>query len=123
MPNTPSPNESLSNESMPTEQRWSLDELCDHAFDIFEELASDNLSAADYTDYQQHHLAVGFVDLKTPDDSWEDVYPIELDQELHVEAWVGLSGTEGEPDKVLARLLLNRDKDETECFAQWRGQN
>lgn len=102
--------------------QWSLDELCDHAFDIFEELALDNLTAEDYTAYQQQHLANGFVDLKKPDDSWEDLYPIELDQAMHVEAWIGLTGTEGEPDKVLARLLLNRDKDETECFAQWRGQ-
>ncbi len=27
---------------------WTLDELCDHAFAIFEELAEENLSAADY---------------------------------------------------------------------------
>ncbi|MCH8537689.1 MAG: YciU family protein [Alkalimonas sp.] len=110
------------NGSLPNENLWSLDELCDHAFDIFEELASDNLTADDYTEYQQQHLTSGFVDLKTPDDSWEDLYPIELDPELHIEAWIGLSGSEGEADKVLARLLLNRDKDETECFAQWRGQ-
>ncbi|MEE2022846.1 DUF440 family protein [Alkalimonas mucilaginosa] len=103
--------------------QWSLDELCDHAFDIFEALASDNLSPADYTDYQQQHLSRGFVDLKTPDDSWEDLYPVALADGDYVEAWIGLSGEEGQADKVLARLLLNKDKDESECFAQWRGQS
>ena len=34
---------------------WTLDELCDHAFDIFEELAAENLSAEDYALYQQNY--------------------------------------------------------------------
>ena len=42
---------------------WSMDELCDHAFAIFEELASENLSPEDYALYQQHYETLAYVDL------------------------------------------------------------
>lgn len=101
---------------------WSLDELCDHAFDIFEELAVDNLSASDYQAYQQDYENRGYVDLLPPGGGWDELAGSELDPELHFEAQIGLSGDNGAEDQVLARILLSRDKDESLCHALWRGQ-
>lgn len=101
---------------------WSLDELCDHAFDIFEELAVDNLSPSDYQAYQQDYENRGYVDLLPPGGGWEELAGSELDPELHFEAQIGLSGDNGAEDQVLARILLSRDKDESLCHALWRGQ-
>ncbi len=101
---------------------WSLDELCDHAFDIFEELAADNLAPADYQFYQQHYEARGYVDLVVPGEGWVELAGQDLDPELHFEAQIGVSGVEGNPDLVLARILLSREKHETLCHALWRGQ-
>lgn len=101
---------------------WSLDELCDHAFDIFDELAPDNLSASDYQTYQQHYENRSYVDLLPPGAGWEELAGGELDPELHFEAQIGLSGEAGAEDQILARILLSRDKDETLCHALWRGQ-
>lgn len=101
---------------------WTLDELCDHAFDIFEELAAENLSAADYTMYQQHADSRGFVDLVPATEDWVEITMQDLEPELQLEAQIGLSGIDGEADIVLARILLSREKHEALCHAQWRGQ-
>ncbi|GGW62949.1 DUF440 family protein [Alishewanella tabrizica] len=101
---------------------WSLDELCDHAFDIFEELAVDNLSAADYQLYQQNYETRGYADVVPPGEGWVDLAAQELSPELHVEVQVGLTAEPGAADVVLARILLSRDKEESLCHALWRGQ-
>lgn len=101
---------------------WSLDELCDHAFDIFEELASDNLSAADYQRYQQHYEARGYADVLPPGEGWEELATQDLAPELHFEVQIGLTGEQGAADLVLARILLSREKEESLCHALWRGQ-
>lgn len=102
---------------------WSLDELCDHAFSIFEELAAENLIAADYQLYQQHYAERAYVDIVAPAADWVDVIQAELDSDLHVEALIGLSAEPGSSDLVLARILLSREKHDTLCHAQWRGQS
>jgi len=101
---------------------WSIDELCDHAFSIFEELAPENLSAADYQLYQQQYEQRAYVDLVTPSEDWVDLIQAELEPELHYEALIGLTGEAGAADLVLARILLSREKHDALCHAQWRGQ-
>lgn len=101
---------------------WTLDELCDHAFDIFEELASDNLAAEDYQAYQQHYETHGYVDLLPPAEGWQELAGEFLDPELHYEAQIGLTDNNEGSDRVLARILLSRDKDDSLCHALWRGQ-
>lgn len=99
---------------------WTLDELCDHAFDIFEELAAENLSAEDYRLYQQHYEERGYVDLGVAPEDWVELIMQELEPELHFEAQIGLSGETGQADIVLARILLSREKHESLCHAIWR---
>ncbi|MAD74861.1 MAG: dsDNA-mimic protein [Rheinheimera sp.] len=101
-------------------EMWSLDELCDHAFDIFEELAPENLSAEDYNEYQQQYEQRGYVDLVIPGPEWVELTMQDLEPELHYEAQIGISGLDGNPDKVLARILLSREKHDALCHAQWR---
>jgi uncharacterized protein YciU (UPF0263 family) len=101
---------------------WSVDELCDHAFSIFEELASENLSAEDYNLYQSQYEERAYVDLVPPSADWVELIQAELDPELHFEALIGLAGENGGADIVLARILLSREKHDALCHAQWRGQ-
>jgi len=102
---------------------WSLDELCDHAFAIFEELAEENLSAEDYALYQQHAAASAYVDLVPAIDDWVDMIAMDIDPELHVEARIGLADVNAVAEIVLARILLSKEKFETLCHARWRGQD
>ncbi|WP_333797521.1 DUF440 family protein [Rheinheimera sp.] len=101
---------------------WSIDELCDHAFSIFEELAAENLSAEDYSLYQSQYEQRAYVDLVPPSDDWVELIQAELEPELHFEALIGLTGENGGADIVLARILLSREKHDALCHAQWRGQ-
>lgn len=101
---------------------WTMDELCDHAFSIFEELASENLSAEDYQLYQTHYEKRAYVDLVPPSADWVELIQAELEPELHFEALIGLTGEHGAADLVLARILLSREKYDSLCHAQWRGQ-
>ena len=55
-------------------------------------------------------------------EDWLELIGAELDAELHLEALIGLSGSDGAPDLVLARILLSREKHDALCHAQWRGQ-
>lgn len=100
-------------------QHWTLDELCDHAFDLFEELAADNLKEAELALYQQHYEASGFVDINEPGADWAEI--CNLDPELHVEAVVGIEEMDGQPERLLCRMLLSRDKEDTEVHALWAG--
>jgi len=101
---------------------WTLDQLCDHAFDIFEELAEENLSASDFQLYLQHADLSAYVDLVTPTADWEDWFAVSLEPELHVEAQIGLSQVNGVEELLLARILLSKEKYENLCHARWRGQ-
>lgn len=102
---------------------WSTDELCEHAFTIFEEVAADNLTAADFALYQQHADSAAYVELATPVDDWNDLTGTPLHPDYHIEAHIGLAGQGPQgSDLVLARILLSRDQDESLCHARWRGQ-
>ncbi len=101
---------------------WSLDELCEHAFSIFEELAEENLAEGDYQLYQSFAETRAYVDLVPPTDDWVELIQAELDAELHYEAHIGIAGDGAGDDVVLARILLSREKHDTLCHAQWRGQ-
>ncbi|KKL03175.1 DUF440 family protein [Rheinheimera mesophila] len=101
---------------------WTLDELCDHAFAIFEELAEENLSAEDYALYQQHAATAAYVDLVPASEDWVDIIAMDIDPELHVEAHIGLAEVNHVAEIVLARILLSKEKFETLCHARWRGQ-
>ncbi|WP_337878650.1 DUF440 family protein [Rheinheimera sp.] len=108
--------------SIPELELWTLDELCDHAFVIFEELAEENLNAADYQLYLQHADAAAFVDLVSATDEWQDWFAVELEPQLHLEARIGLADVAGQEEILLARILLSKEKHETLCHARWRGQ-
>lgn len=102
---------------------WTTDELCEHAFTIFEEVAADNLTSTDYSLYQQHADALAYVELAQPQDDWDDLTGTPLQADLHVEAHIGLAGQGAQgTDLLLARILLSRDKEESLCHARWRGQ-
>lgn len=102
---------------------WTLDELCDHAFEIFEELAEENLTADDYLLYQQHAATSAYVDLVPATDDWVEMIAMDIEPELHVEAHIGLADVNGVAELVLARILLSKEKFETLCHARWRGQD
>jgi uncharacterized protein len=101
-------------------QLLSVDELLDHAYEIFLELAADNLSAEQIECFNAEFEERGALGDSTPEEDWQDYIDFEIDPERHVEICIGLLNEEEEFDRLFARMLLSRHPDERQCQVQWQ---
>lgn len=98
----------------------SVDELLDHAYDIFLELAADNLSEAQIALYNAEFEQRGALGDSVPESDWEEYIDFELDPARHVEICIGLLDEQEEFDTLFARVLMSRDPEERSCQIQWQ---
>jgi uncharacterized protein len=99
------------------------DEIIDTAYDIFLELASDNLDSADIILFNLQFEDIGAAELYTPDlEIWQQHQPdIDLtNQELYAEVLIGLADNSDHINNVFARVLLSRDKSQKLCHIIWK---
>ena len=96
-----------------------IDDLLDHAYEIFLELASDNLSEEQITLFNAEFADRGALGDSTPDDDWQEYVDFAIDPALHVEVCVGLVNADEEFDVLFARMLLSRDAEDRRCQIQW----
>lgn len=97
-----------------------VDELLDHAYEIFLELASDNLSEEQIALFNAEFADRGALGDSTPDDDWQEYIDFTIDPAVHVEVCVGLVNADEEFDVLFARMLLSRDADDRRCQVQWQ---
>lgn len=115
-----------SEENMPedvmlnAENDWNDDELIDNAYDIFLELASDNLDPADIILFNLQFEDRGAAELVDVATDWGSEMGIPASNDLYAEVVIGLVNEQDEIDDVFARILLNRSKDMKECHIQWK---
>ena len=69
---------------------YSEEEVTHQAYDIFLELAPDNLSEQDIADFKEHREELGFIEAGEPDSQWHDFVALEIEPELFVQFLVGL---------------------------------
>ncbi len=98
----------------------SVDELLDHAYEIFLELAADNLSAEQIECFNREFEERGALGDTTPEEDWQEYVDFEVDPNRHVEICVGLLNDDEEFDRLFARMLLSRDPDVRQCQIQWQ---
>lgn len=103
-----------------TENDWNDDELIDNAYDIFLELASDNLDPADIILFNLQFEDRGAAELVDVATDWGSEMGIPASNDLYAEVVIGLVNEQDEIDDVFARILLNRSKDMKECHIQWK---
>ncbi len=101
-------------------QLLSVDELLDHAYEIFLELAADNLSAEQIECFNAEFEERGALGDTTPEEDWQEYVEFEVSPEQHVEICVGLLNDDDEFDRLFARMLLSRDPDNRQCQIQWQ---
>ena len=101
-------------------QLLSVDELLDHAYEIFLELAADNLSAEQIECFNAEFEERGALGDTTPEEDWQEYVEFEVSPEQHVEICVGLLNDDDEFDRLFARILLSRDPDNRQCQIQWQ---
>ena len=88
---------------------YSEEEVTHQAYDIFLELAPNNLSEQDVED---------FIEEGEPDEQWQNFVALEIEPELFVQVLVGLE-FENE-DVLFAKILISRDKDAPFCHILWK---
>ena len=91
---------------MDLNNRLTEDETLEQAYDIFLELAADNLDPADVLLFNLQFEERGGAELFDPAEDWQVI---------------GLADSEdGEINDVFARILLCREKDHKLCHIIWR---
>ena len=85
---------------MDLNNRLTEDETLEQAYDIFLELAADNLD---------------------PAEDWQEHVDYDLNPDFFAEVVIGLADTDGgEINDIFARVLLCREKDHKLCHILWR---
>ncbi len=97
---------------------WSEEEITHQAYEVFLELAPDNLSEQDIEEFNAHREEQGFIEESVPDEDWQSLVTLEIEPELYVQVLVGLEMEN--QDIVFAKILISRDKDAPFCHIQWK---
>lgn len=98
----------------------SVDTLLEHAYEIFLELAADNLSQEQIALFNAEFEARGALGDSEPEADWQEYVDFDVDPARHVEICIGLLNEQEEFDTLFARLLLSRDPDDRQCQIQWQ---
>lgn len=106
---------------MDLNNRLTEDETLDQAYDIFLELAADNLDPADIILFNLQFEERGGAELFDPSQEWEQHVDFDLNPDFFSEVVIGLAESEdGEITDVFACVLLCREKDHKFCHILWR---
>ncbi|MGU0044038.1 HI1450 family dsDNA-mimic protein [Escherichia coli] len=99
--------------------RLTEDETLEQAYDIFLELAADNLDPADVLLFNLQ-FERGGAELLIAED-WQEHVDFDLNPDFFAEVVIGLADSEdGEINDVFASILLCREKIHKLCHIIWR---
>lgn len=101
-----------------TEQQ--IDTLIDTAYDIFLEMAPENLDPADILLFNLQFEERGAVEMVETRDDWEQEIGVLIDPEAFAEVWVGLVNEQDEMNDVFARFLISLDDENREYHVVWK---
>ncbi|EHL9519107.1 YciU family protein [Salmonella enterica subsp. enterica serovar Typhimurium] len=106
---------------MDLNNRLTEDETLEQAYDIFLELAADNLDPADIILFNLQFEERGGAELFDPAEDWQEHIDFDLNPDFFAEVVIGLADTgDGEINDIFARVLLCREKDHKLCHILWR---
>ncbi len=100
--------------------RLNEDETLDQAYDIFLELAADNLDPADILLFNLQFEERGVAELHDITDEWNEHVDFELLPEYFSEVVIGLTNEQDEIDEIFSRILICREKDNKFCHILWK---
>ncbi|OON40443.1 dsDNA-mimic protein [Izhakiella australiensis] len=106
---------------MDLNNRLTEDETLEQAYDIFLELAGDNLDPADIILFNLQFEERGGAELYDPAEDWQEQVDFDVNPDFFAEVVIGLGEEDGEPiTDVFARVLLCREKDHKLCHIIWK---
>ncbi len=103
------------------EELISYDDVIDVAYDIFLEMAPDNLEPADVILFTAQFEDRGAAELVETGDDWAAEVGFEVDKEVYAEVRIGLVDEESDVlDDVFARMLVSRTPEHKFCHVFWK---
>lgn len=100
--------------------KLSPDEAIDMAYDIFLEIAPDNLDPADILLFNLQFEQRGAVELVETADNWEDEIGVLIDPDAYAEVWVGLVDEKDEISDIFAKFLISHRAEDREFHVIWK---
>lgn len=99
----------------------SFDDAIEAAYDIFLEMAPDNLEPADVILFTAQFDDRGAAELVEVGNDWDEQVGFEVDKEIYAEVRIGLvNEANDELDDVFARMLISLDPDNKACHMMWK---
>ncbi|MGF1692883.1 HI1450 family dsDNA-mimic protein [Photobacterium kagoshimensis] len=99
----------------------SFDDVIDAAYDIFLEMAQENLEPADVILFTAQFEDRGAAELVETGADWPEHVGFAVDGEVYAEVRIGLVNEENDVlDDVFARLLVSRDPENKFCHVLWK---
>lgn len=98
----------------------SPDEAIELAYDIFLEMASDNLEPADILLFNLQFEERGAVEMVETSENWEQEIGVLIDPDAFAEVWIGLINQNDEMDDIFARFLISNDAKNREYHVIWK---
>ncbi|MDN3679913.1 HI1450 family dsDNA-mimic protein [Vibrio tapetis] len=99
----------------------SYDDVIDAGYDIFLEMAPENLEPADVILFTAQFEDRGAAELVETGDDWAEQVGFDVDKEVYAEVRIGLVNEEDDVlDDVFARMLISRDPDNKFCHMLWK---
>ncbi|MDH2924162.1 hypothetical protein EV693_101209 [Nicoletella semolina] len=96
------------------------DEAIDIAYDIFLEMAGENLDPADILLFNLQFEVRGAVEMVETSDNWAEEIGVLIDPNEYAEVWVGLINEQDEMDDVFARFLISHRVEDREYHIIWK---
>lgn len=98
----------------------SPDEAIDIAYDIFLEMAGENLDPADILLFNLQFEERGGAEMVETSDNWDQEIGTLIDPEAFAEIWIGLYNEKDEMDDIFARFLISHNAENREYHVIWK---
>ncbi|MFZ7141653.1 HI1450 family dsDNA-mimic protein [Avibacterium avium] len=96
------------------------DAAIDIAYDIFLEMAAENLDPADILLFNLEFEQRGAVEFVETADDWEQEIGVLIDPEGYAEVWIGLVDDNDEMNDIFAKFLISHRENEREYHIIWK---
>lgn len=96
------------------------DTAIDIAYDIFLEMAAENLDPADVLLFNLQFEEKGAVEMVETADDWEQEIGMLIDPADYAEVWIGLVNEQDVMDDVFAKVLISHREQDREFHIVWK---
>ncbi|WP_373100424.1 MULTISPECIES: HI1450 family dsDNA-mimic protein [Pasteurellaceae] len=96
------------------------DSAIDIAYDIFLEMAGENLDPADILLFNLQFEERGAVEFVETAEDWEQEIGVLIDPEDYAEVWIGLLNEQDEMDDIFAKFLISHREEGREYHIIWK---